>query len=68
MIAVKLFGFTYFLGVAVLASALVIILLALVGVNTVEHRVPLAYPIVGGVALMFASKFGLRAALQRAKR
>ena len=68
MNAVKLFTITYFIGAAVFALALVVILLAVVGVETVGRRVDLAIPIISGFVLMMGSKFAAGAALRKAEK
>jgi hypothetical protein len=60
--AVKLFMIGYFVGAAVFAAALVIILLRALSATTLNPTVPL----VGGFILMFGSKFAGRAAFRRA--
>jgi len=66
--AVKLFTFTYLLGAAVFAFALLAILLAFVGVETVGARMNVGLPLIGGFVLMMGSKFVAAAVLRRAEK
>jgi predicted membrane channel-forming protein YqfA (hemolysin III family) len=66
--AVKFFMITHLIGAAVFVFALLVILLAVVGVETVGKRIDLAVPIIGGVLLMMVSKFAAGAALRKAEK
>jgi hypothetical protein len=65
---VKLFTTTYVLGAIVFSAALLVIMLAAIGVNTLGKPVNLAIPIVAGFMLMVGSKLALRAVLSNAER
>jgi hypothetical protein len=66
--AVKLLTITYLIGAVVFAFGLLVILLAVAGVETVGRRIDVAVPIIGGFVLMMGSKFAARVALRKAER
>ena len=68
MSPLKFFMITYFVGATVFALAFLAILLAITGIETVGTRVNLAWPIIGGFALMMGSKFAAAAALRKAEK
>ena len=62
----KFFTVTYFVGLAVFALTLLVVLLASAGVDTVGKRIDLAWPIIGSVVFIVVSKFGLAATVRKA--
>lgn len=68
MTATKLCMITYFMGAAVFALALLVVVLALVGVETVGKSFDLGVLIVGGFLLMIGSKFAAAAATRKAEK
>ena len=65
MIAFKFFMITYLTGLAVFVITVLVILLGLVGVETVGKRIDLAWPIIGAVVVIVVSKFGLASAVRK---
>jgi hypothetical protein len=61
--AVKLLTAGYFVGAAIFAYALVIILLRAFDLTELNPSIPL----IGGFVIMFGSKFALAAALRKAR-
>ena len=68
MKALKFFTITYFVGAIVFASAFLVILLAFAGIETVGTRVNLAWPIIGGFALMMVGKYAAAATLRKTEK
>ena len=68
MSAIKLFTATYLIGAGIFALALIVVVLAFAGVQTVGESIDLAWPIIGGFALMMISKFAAAAVLRKAEK
>ena len=65
---VRLFSFTYFLGLAIFILVILAVLLAAFGIQTVGRSVPLVYPITVSVILIATSKLAIGLALRRAEK
>ncbi len=59
MSALRFFGFTYFLGLAIFLLVVLVVVLAVFGVETIGRSLPLVYPIAASVILIAASKIAL---------
>ena len=68
MTAIKLFTATYLLGAAIFAFALIVIVLAFLGISTIANRLNLAWPVIGGFVLMMSSKYAAAAVLGKAEK
>ena len=67
MSALKFFGFTYFLGLAIFLLVILAIVLAVFGIETIGRSVPLVYPIAASVILIATSKVALGIILRRSE-
>ena len=68
MTVIKLLTVIYLMGASAFAFALLVILLSVIGVDTVGKRIDLAVPIVSGFLLMMGSKLGAGVVLRRAEK
>ncbi len=68
MTPIKVLMATYFLGAAVFAITLIVVVLAILGVQTVGKRIDLAWPIIGSFVLMMGSKYAAAFLLRKAEK
>jgi len=65
---IKIFAITYVAGAAIFGLALLVVVLAVIGFETVGRQLNMAFPLVGGFILMMGSKYAAAAALRRGER